>query len=259
MPVVPVTKRNMDSVAAQPKVETVPEFQSLPVIAPGQRWVELCLVILIAIAPLILNAVVALLYPRSGPRSGFSPALRVASVLLHEVSSLFLVVYLLHRRGESLRTLGLAFNRWTDIFRGLGLTLGGLFLSAILSMIVRSSSMALTGHPAEMRDPRVIFAGLSTSGFVVYSCGAAVFEETIVRAYLTAELIALAAPVWLATLTSIVLQTSYHVYYGLGGALALSGVFIVFGIYFANTRRLLPVILGHLFMDLWATWVNLVR
>ena len=166
-----------------------------------------------------------------------------------------LVAYLLKRRGSGLKNLGLTFSRW-DWLKGLGLAFGGLFVSALISIFVHWFSVAVTGHPAESRNPKVIFAGIAPGWLVVYSFGAAIFEETIVRAYITTEMIALAFPVWAGTLMSITLQTSYHVYYGIGGAIAASGVFIVFGIYFATSRRLLPVILGHLFVDLWATWIN---
>ena len=247
----------MDSTSTQPALEAATEPSHGPGLTQRQRWSELGLVALIAIAPLILSATAALVSTVNPVRSGMNFA--IASRILHEASSLFLVFYLLSRRGQNLRGLGLTFDRWMDLPIAFGLTLGGLFFSAVLSILIRSVSITATGHPAEARDPRVIFAGISLGGFVFYSIGSAIFEEIIVRGYVMSEMIGLACPVWLAALTSIVLQTSYHVYYGWGGALALSGVFIVFAIYFAFSRRLLPVILGHLIMDLFATWVNHFR
>ena len=243
----------MDSTGTQPAIEAIPESQSPAAIARWQRWTELGLVVLIAIAPITLATTAYLFYPTAG--FAFTK-FGIASGLLHEISSLLLVFYLLKRRGNSLKYLGLTFDHWTDVLKGLGLALGGVFLSAVMSVFARSISTTVTGHPAEMRDPRVIFAAIAPGWLAIYSLAAAIFEETIVRAYITTEMIALSFPVWLATVASIILQTSYHVYYGLGGAMAVSGIFIAFGIYFASSRRLLPVILGHLFVDLWATWVN---
>jgi len=91
---------------------------------------------------------------------------------------------------------------------------------------------------------------------LVYAAGASFFEEIIVRGYVTTELIGLSSPVWLATMASVLLQTSYHVYYGFHGAIVASGTFIIFGFYFAVSRRLLPVILGHLFFDVIAIGFN---
>jgi membrane protease YdiL (CAAX protease family) len=89
-----------------------------------------------------------------------------------------------------------------------------------------------------------------------YAISAGIFEETLVRGYLMTEMIALGKPVWLATIASIVLQTSYHVYYGFAGALSISGLFIVFAVYFAFSRRLGPVILAH---SCWDVAVTLSR
>lgn len=244
----------MDSTGTQTGFEPTPPSEPASGITARHRWMELGLVLLIAVVPLTLSALGSLLYPRIPNRSPIN--FRMSSAFLHELSSLLLVFYLLSRRGEPFKSLGLAFDRWTDMLKGLGLALGGVFFSAILYAAVRSFTLATTGHPADVRDPKIIFAGMTLAWSIIYSAGSAVFEEVIVRGYLTTEMIALSCPVWLATLVSIALQTSYHVYYGIGGALGISGVFIVFGIYFARSRRLLPVILGHLFMDLWAVWAN---
>jgi membrane protease YdiL (CAAX protease family) len=245
----------MNAQGTHAELEVAFESQGLDAITRRQRWSELGLVVLIAIVPLIFGAIVSLLHPNLRFGGSVAANLAVVSGLVHQVSCLLLVLYFLNRRGQRLKNLGLAFH-WTDPLKALGLTLAGLFLSAILSVLVNWVSRAYTGHAAEMRDPKVIFAGIPLPLFVLYALGASIFEETIVRAYVTSELIVLACPVWLATLISIVVQTSYHVYYGLGGAVALSGVFITFGIYFARSRRLLPVMMGHFFFDLLAIVVN---
>jgi hypothetical protein len=244
----------MESSGAQAVLESTPESQRTPAVPQRHRWSELGLVVLIAIVPLIGSALGSLLYPRAG--SSLPRPWRTTTALLHEISSLLLVFYFLARRGEGLKSLGLKLDRWTDLLKALGLALAGLILSAVLYAIVRSTTPAITGHAADVRDPKIIFAGMTLSWAVIYSTSSAVFEEIVVRGFVTSEMIALTCPVWLATLVSIALQTSYHVYYGVAGALGISGIFIVFGIYFARSRRLLPVILGHLFFDLWALWAN---
>jgi uncharacterized protein len=246
----------MDSTGTQTELAIASESRLSLSITQRQRWAELGVVVLIAVAPLTLSAITSLVHPKVissfAAGSGLSGGWRLAAGLLHQISSLLLILYLLSRRGQTLKSLGLTFDRWTDWPIGLGLALVGPFLSAILSLVVRSVSLLVTGHPPDMRDASMIFAGIPTGWFVVYALTAAVFEETIVRAYITSEMIGLATPVWLATLISVVLQTSYHVYYGLGGAMALSGIFVVSGIYFAISRRLLPLILAHFLFDLLA-------
>lgn len=246
----------MDSPGTQFAAQTAPELQSAPAITARQRWFELALVLLIAVAPLTIRATGELFYPVTGTQ--MAPALSIASGLLHQISSLLLAIYFLSRRGANLKSIGLEW-RWLDILKGLGLAFGALVLSSFLRSLVRSLSVALTGHLPDIRDSRTIFDGFSPGLMVIYSFSAAIFEETIVRAYVTSELVSLTIPIWLATVVSVVLQTSYHVYYGLAGALTISGVFIVFGLYYARSRKLLPVMLGHLFVDLLAVALNQLR
>jgi len=47
----------------------------------------------------------------------------------------------------------------------------------------------------------------------------------------------------------IQLQISYHTYQGWFGVSGLVGVFIVFSIYYARTRKLFPLYIAHLTMD----------
>ncbi len=70
------------------------------------------------------------------------------------------------------------------------------------------------------------------------------------------ELIGLSWPVSLAALASVALQISYHLYYGVGGALSVGAGFVVSAVYFAKSRKLMPVILSHFLWDLTATYLN---
>jgi membrane protease YdiL (CAAX protease family) len=83
-----------------------------------------------------------------------------------------------------------------------------------------------------------------------------IFEEVLVRGYLMTEIIELGKPSGLAILASVILQTSYHVYYGFGTAVGLSGAFLVFAAYFSKRRRLMPIVLAHLFWDLTAYFLH---
>jgi membrane protease YdiL (CAAX protease family) len=56
----------------------------------------------------------------------------------------------------------------------------------------------------------------------------------------------------LAVVISVALQTSYHLYQGLPAALSHIPAFLLFSLYFVRTRRILPVILAHMFMDIFA-------
>jgi hypothetical protein len=48
------------------------------------------------------------------------------------------------------------------------------------------------------------------------------------------------------------LQTSYHLYQGLQNVPSLAVSFLILSVYYARCGRILPVILAHLYFDLFA-------
>jgi len=78
------------------------------------------------------------------------------------------------------------------------------------------------------------------------------FEELIVRAYLMTEVKSLTGSWTVATALSVIIQWSYHLYYGWDGSLSIAFTFLVFSIYFARTRKATPLIVAHGLLDLWA-------
>ena len=78
------------------------------------------------------------------------------------------------------------------------------------------------------------------------------FEELLVRAYLMTEIIALTRSSTLAVAVSVALQFSYHLYYGWWTALSMAFSFLIFALFFAASRRALPIITAHALFDLYA-------
>ena len=237
-----------------------PEVIDLPLIdASGvenhKRWVDLGLVLLISFSPAIFAATVIWLSPGSDAAIWSAP--RFMSGIMREVTCLLLLMYVLSRQHRSLSSIGLNI-RWRDPFIALGLAITALFVGAIQTGMIARGTLLLFGHPADMRHPDMT-SGAPVLLLLSYGIMAGIFEETLVRGYLMTELIALGKPVWLATIVSIALQTSYHVYYGFAGALSISSIFIVFAIYFAFSRRLFPVILAHAFWDVMTVLIKLHR
>lgn len=227
----------------------------LPSIQPTvrRRWVDLGLVILIGIVPLVLRAIYVLVVPIGEPLG--STNYRLLGGLVHEFSALILFYCLLKRQGRSLRDIGLSFH-WTDIPKAVGL--GFLcFIAMYLCWVgIWIWSSHFQGHRPQVRDAQVIFGGASAVISFLYLLAAPIFEETIVRAYLMTELIELSWPPWLAVVLSFLLQGSYHLYYGVSGAILVSAGFVVLSIYFAKSRRLMPVLLCHLLWDLCASYLG---
>jgi membrane protease YdiL (CAAX protease family) len=65
------------------------------------------------------------------------------------------------------------------------------------------------------------------------------------------EVIDLTVSPALAVAFSVVVQFSYHLYYGWEGAIALSFQFLIFALYYARSRRALPVIVAHGISDIY--------
>jgi membrane protease YdiL (CAAX protease family) len=243
----------MPSPGVQPAIaESVQQTASIPVTS-RHRWIDLGLVLLVGFAPLVASSFYALFLPIVG--NARSTNLRFATGLVQMAGVLTLCFTLLKRQGRSLKDIGFGFN-WLDVPKGIGLYILSYVMFAVSSGTIQFLYFKWMGSYLELRDPKVIFAGASTMLVIVYGLVAPFFEETLVRGYLMTELIALSRPVWLAATISVVLQGSYHLYYGFPGALTVSAGFAVLAIYFAISRRLWPVILAHFFWDLTATYLN---
>lgn len=204
------------------------------------------------IAPLVMNAVYQLLTPDSVLQGAIN--FRFLTGLTHQIAALVLLICLLKRQQRTLQSIGFGFQ-WRDLLRGFGLFVASWIVWISVSMAVNSIYSFWTGggHP-HIRDPKAIFGSPSITIFLIYVCAAPLFEETIVRGYLMTELMDLSWPPWSAALASLALQTSYHLYYGVAGALNVGAGLSVFAIYFAFSRRVLPVIVAHLLWDLTATY-----
>ncbi|HKF20070.1 MAG TPA: CPBP family intramembrane glutamic endopeptidase [Candidatus Angelobacter sp.] len=173
---------------------------------------------------------------------------RLAGGILAESTALVLFLTLLRRQGRSPRDIGLSF-RWTDLPKGLGLVLGSFVTMAVVQALIDRAWLSVTQHTAQWTEHRTMFAGSSLLLILPFLLLNPFFEEILVRGYLTTELIDLKKSVLLATLVSLGLQTSYHLYYGVFGAIVVGSGLSILATYYALSRRLMPVILAHLLWD----------
>jgi membrane protease YdiL (CAAX protease family) len=219
-----------------------------PVTGRRLRWFELFLVLLVAVGSPLLNALYLL---KNGP--GAMPHTTNASwsiLILREVSALLLLGYVLSRRNLRFKDLGL---RWS--LRGVGvgilLTVASYMSYALGTVIVQALHLAMFGTGVRGPTGRDFFAHPSIA-VIPYFLLNPFFEELIVRAYLMTEVMDLTGSRVLAVFLSVVVQSSYHLYYGWGVAIAISFQFLVFAIYYARSRQALPVIVAHGFFDIFA-------
>jgi membrane protease YdiL (CAAX protease family) len=224
-----------------------------PVVPPEKRdarlrWFELSLVLLVAFAGPLANALFLL---HSGPAGmPHIPNARWLIGLMQEITSLLLLGYVLSRRGLGFGNIGL---RWSLSDVGSGLLLAGVAFAVYVigSLLVHLFYWQIYGSFAPQTSGKDFFAhpGLAVIPFTLVNPFG---EELIVRAYLMTEVRELTGSSMLAVAVSVLVQSSYHLYYGWAGAISLSFMFLTFAIYYVRSRKALPVVVAHAAFDIYA-------
>ena len=218
------------------------------VVSKKVRLLEFCLVLAVAVLPLLLGAFFYAHHKQT--ELGTFLDYRLARLLFDEAASLGLLAYVLSRQGRCPDDIGLGFRAW-DMATSVFLLLGGSFASyAAYEICLRFNFVPSAADLARTQMWISVIRG-SALGMVLV-CLNPFFEELIVRAYVITEVKALTGSAVLAVLASTGLQMAYHFYQGGPAAVRLGTMFLVFSIYFAITRRATPLILAHFYMDMFA-------
>lgn len=174
-------------------------------------------------------------------------------MIVYQAIGLTCLYFVLRRQKRTLLDLGFFLAAPTyEIGHALAIFLGVLFLGVVTRLLVIPLIFLTLGHSQRSFDPAVAFGGHITIFTGVFVFLNAFHEELLVRAFLISELDDLYHRTWLAVGVSVALQTSYHLYQGLPAALAHIPTFLLFSVYYVRTRRIFPVILAHMFVDIMA-------
>ena len=234
----------MASTSTQPELES-PLPHVITTVSRAHRCIDLGLVLSVAFAGDILISIYALLHPTAIQYSNG----RLSWRILQEVIALLLFMVLFKRQGRHLREIGFVF-RWTDLPKAFGLVFASFSVMWGMTIAVPYVYFLITLRTFnDIARP----SGLSACSIwllLPFLLLNPFFEELLVRGYLMTELIDLRKSVLLAAIVSLAVQTSYHLYYGVFGAAMVGCGLSVFVIYYAKSRRLMPVILAHMLWDL---------
>ena len=166
-----------------------------------------------------------------------------------ELIALAVLVFVLSRQGRTLRQLGLAFS-WTDIPESLLLAIAAYAAVIVCHVIIFYGYFFMTHHVPDQTPQNVGFmrGGVSVA-VVLFICLNPFYEELIARAFVITEVKFLTGQSAAAVVASVGLQTAYHLYQGIPSALLAAAMFLIFSLYYIKRKRILPVILAHLYFD----------
>jgi membrane protease YdiL (CAAX protease family) len=226
-----------------------PERQSL---VRETRWVMVAFLV-----PGVVGAILIL----SEHISGVGDIARFTTIVRgHPLTNMFLGIlaylpvaavvplglYLLARTGQDRRALGLeppTFRR--DVFPGLGLGLAAFACEIVLAIVLRA---LLVDHPG-------LFVNVTLNHIpkyyiiwgIVTSAVTAVTEEVLVNGYLLTRLGQLGWTPRAALILSLILRTSYHVYYGLGFIFTVPFGYFVTRSFQKNNKLMRPIVAHFLY------------
>jgi membrane protease YdiL (CAAX protease family) len=211
------------------------------------RALELGLVLLVVFSQLVAISVYAVFTGANLYGSSPGHAFTLVGILM-ELGGLALLRYVLFRQGRSFAGLGLGFS-WNDIPKSV-LVIILAYVAFIIWWIAISQTYRLMGRALNSAPHNIDFlASMLSVWGILFLVLNPFFEELIARAYVISEIKFLTGSSTLAVLCSVVLQSSYHLYQGLVPALLTTSLFTVFSLYYVKTKRIMPVILAHMFFD----------
>lgn len=237
----------MATTSTQPELEvthsSATSFESTST-SDVHRWVDLGLVLAVGFTGPIMRSIDAALNPALLKYSNG----RIALGIMQEMVALLLFLVLFKRQGRTLKNIGLDFH-WTDLPKALGLITASFVMVGVVTFAAPYIYSLITGHSLKLAGPTPDFSACSIWLILPFTLLNPFFEEILVRGYLMTEIIDLRKSVVFAVIISVTLQTSYHLYYGMFEAFIVGSGLFVFAIYYAKSRRLMPVILAHLLWD----------
>jgi membrane protease YdiL (CAAX protease family) len=210
-----------------------------------RRWFEVGLVLIVGFGSSLLYS---LYYLKNGSlHDSPTSTLRWAALILQQISTLFLLGYVLSRRALGFRSIGL---RWSPIDVGAGTIL------AVVSYVLYAFAYSFIhsfqhGVPGAGSNAKEVFGHPPVVMGIAFCLLNPLVEEMVVRAYLMTEVAELTGSRAWAVTVSVFVQFSYHLYYGWAGAISLSFQFLIFALYYAYSRRALPVVVAHGFLDVY--------
>lgn len=143
---------------------------------------------------------------------------------------------------------------WKDVPISIVIAIAGYLTFYGLYLIIYFGYAFITHHSLAYKNSPNLLSGGITAWTIAFVLLNPFFEELIVRAYIISEVKFLIGTGSLAVALSVGVQTLYHLYQGFHVAVAMAGLFLLFSLYYLKSRRIMPVILAHMYLDAFALW-----
>src|SRR5215469_14230989 len=173
----------MATPGTQPEPQIVSEAQ-ITSVSNAHRWTDLGLVMAVAFATSILGSIYRAFHPEALNHSNA----RLLVGIVDESTALCLFLILFKRQGRRLNNIGFGF-RWTDLPKGLGLTLAAFTTIIAVYYAANQVYFFAAMHTLHDNGPHWNYAGASVWAIFAFLILNAFFEEMLVRGYLMTELI----------------------------------------------------------------------
>jgi membrane protease YdiL (CAAX protease family) len=213
------------------------------------RWQHLALVLWVSLSMPVLTSVYYLLAGNADTGQTYQ-GYRIWGGLIPEVSGLLVLWYVMKHQGKSWKDIG--WNpSFADMRRAVGLFVASTMAIWVAYIPAQYIYRVYSGAFLKQKSLNSTLAFGITALPILFVCINPFFEELIVRAYTISELTNLGTRRTLAIVISVAVQLSYHLYQGIANILVLAVMFTVFSVYYSRTRRIVPVILVHLGLDVF--------
>ena len=184
-------------------------------------------------------------------------------IMLYEKTILFqwltlaLVLAGVWLHGLPLRTiLGERWSSARQLFRDIGLGLGFLFVSTIITSILGPHGNASGGGPDQAIKFLLPQGGAEIALWVVLSLTAGICEEAIYRGYLQRQFMAFSRSVPVGIILAALAFGASHAYQGLGRASVIALMAVLAGSVAYWSRSVRPGMIAHALQDLMAIFVR---
>jgi membrane protease YdiL (CAAX protease family) len=191
--------------------------------------------------PLATQELFDLLYQLLGVASGLAPVALVLWLVWSDTSPRFGSIGLGWTTGFSRKNLGREVGAGFGLAALIGIPGIGVYLAArALNLGVTVVPTALDAH------------WWTIPVLILWALRAGFGEEIIVVGYLFDRLKAIGWTPWVIVGVAAVLRGTYHLYQGFGGFAGNIAMGLIFGAIYLRTRRLAPLIIAHVLIDITA-------